>query len=138
MIRVANYRDKRNIMKQYPHTKPYLKRKGILYIDEEDSEYRGFAFVQKRNVVNETNLTEDLILVIEVFLEKDRNKGIASNLVKKIIDDAQENGVYQIVAYYQKNNTASHKLWIKNQFSVVEVLTVDSKSLGCIATYKIS
>lgn len=138
MIRVANYRDKRNIMKQYPHTKPYLKRKGTLYIDESDNEYRGFAFVQKRNVVNETNLTEDLILVIEVFLEKDRNKGIASNLVKKIIDDARENGVYQIVAYYQKNNIASHKLWIKNRFSVVEVLTADSKSLGCIATYKIS
>lgn len=58
--------------------------------------------------------------------------------MKKIIDDAREKGVYQTVAYYQKNNTASHKLWIKNQFSVVEVLTADSKSLGYIATYKIS
>lgn len=76
--------------------------------------------------------------MIEVFLEKDRNKGIASNLVKRIIDNAKENGVYQTVTYYQKNNTASHKLWIKNQFSVVEVLTADSESLGCIATYKIS
>lgn len=138
MIRVANYIDKINIMKQYPYTKPYLKRKGILYIDEEDNEYRGFAFVQKRNVVNEIILTEDLILVIEVFQEKDRNKGIASNLVKKIIDNAHENGVYQITAYYQKNNIASHKLWIKNSFSVIEVLTADSNSLGCIATYKIN
>ena len=138
MIRVASYRDTRNIVKQYPYTKPYLKRKGVLYIDEEDNEYRGFAFVQKRNVVNESNLTEYLILVIEVFQEKDRNKGIASNLVKKIIDNAKENSVYQIIAYYQKNNIASHKLWVKNRFSVIEVLTADSNSLGCIATYKIN
>lgn len=138
MIRVANYRDKRNIIKQYPHTKSYLKRKGILYIDEEDNEYRGFAFVQKRNVINEINKIEDLILVIEVFREKDRNKGIASNLVKKIIDNAQENGVYQIIAYYQKNNIASHKLWVKNQFSVIGVLDTNTNSVSCIAVYKIN
>ncbi len=47
MIRSANYKDKRNIIKKYPHTKPYLKRKGTLYIDEEKNEYRGFAFVKK-------------------------------------------------------------------------------------------
>lgn len=137
MIRVANYKDKRDIIKKYPHTKPYLKRKGILYVDEEDNEYKGFAFVQKRKVVNELNKIEDLILVIEVFQEKDRNKGIASNLVKNIIENAQKNGSYQIIAYYQKNNIASHKLWVKNRFSVIEVFTADSNSLGCIATYKI-
>ncbi len=138
MIRIANYRDKRNITKNYPHTKQHLKRKGILYIDEYNEQCRGFAFVQKRNVVNELNKIEELILAIEVFREKDRNKGIASNLVKKIINDAQANGSYQIIAYYQKNNIASHKLWIKNQFSVIEVLDANSNSFGCIATYKIN
>lgn len=138
MVRTAYYKDKRNIIKQYPHTKQFLKRKGILYVDEEDNEYRGFAFVQKRKVVNESNKIEDLILVIEVFREKDRNKGIASNLVKKIIDNAKQNGVYQIVAYYQKSNTASHKLWIKNQFSVIGVLDTNTNSVSCIATYKIN
>lgn len=74
MIRVANYRDKRNIIKQYPHTKSYLKRKGILYVDEEDNAYRGFAFVQKRNVINELNKIENLILVIKFSGKKTETK----------------------------------------------------------------
>lgn len=29
-----------------------------MYVDEEDNAYRGFAFVQKRNVINELNKIE--------------------------------------------------------------------------------
>ena len=32
MVRAAYYKDKRNIIKQYPHTKQFLKRKGILML----------------------------------------------------------------------------------------------------------
>ena len=137
MIELASYRDKKQIIKSYPYTKPYLKRKGTLYVDKINDECRGFAFVQKRKIVNEPNKTEDLILVIEVFKEENRNKGIASALVQHIISEARRNGSYQIIAYYQKNNIPSHKLWIKNSFSIIGVKNSVTQMVSCIATYKI-
>ena len=98
---------------------------------------QGIRFCSKKKIVNEPNKTEDLILVIEVFKEENRNKGIASDLVQHIISEARRNGSYQIIAYYQKNNIPSHKLWIKNSFSIISVKNPVTQMVSCIATYKI-
>ncbi len=137
MVLIADGREKRNIIKKYPHTKPYLKRKGNLYIAEENNTLIGFAFVQKRSIVNEPNKFENLILVIEVFDEGKRNKGFATKIINLIKEDAKQNNIYQLIAYYQKENMSSHKLWVKNNFCITHLSTKDKKDFGCVATYKI-
>mgnify|MGYP000001849385 CR=1 FL=1 len=108
------FRKKRQIIRQYPHTKSFLKRKGILSVAAKAGRLLGFAFVQRRKITTEPRLTEDLILVIEVFSPAERCKGIASALVGHIKEQAVAAESYQVIAYYAPDNLPSHKLWIKN------------------------
>ena len=77
-IREASCSVKRQIIRQHPHTKSFLKRKGILSVAAKAGRLLGFAFVQRRKITTEPRLTEDLILVIEVFssraLQGDRQR----------------------------------------------------------------
>lgn len=137
MIRVASLKEKRFIIKHYPHTAQFIKRKGTLYISVDERRISGFAFVQKRNLVNEKHLKEALILVIEVFKLEDRQRGIASQLVEQVKKDAAEQGCYQVIAFYQQSNTASHKLWLRNQFGVMSITQPDGSVSGCCAICKL-
>lgn len=136
-IREASFAEKRQIIRQYPHTKPFLKRKGTLAVALEGGQPLGFAFVQRRKIATEPRLTEDLILVIEVFDPAARRKGIASALVRHVKEQAAAAGSYQVIAYYAPDNLPSHKLWIKNQFCVSPPdRKLDSSLSSCCALYK--
>lgn len=138
MVKIAAFREKRWIIGQYPHTRKYLSRKGILYIATKDEICIGFALIQKRKLVNDPSLTEELILVIEVLQEEWRRKGVASELIAKIKEDAAARGRYQLIAYYQKENISSHKLWIKNGFGIaVERQAQSGEIVGCQAVFKL-
>lgn len=96
-----------------------------------------FAFVQRRKIATEPRLTEDLILVIEVFSPAERCKGIASALVGHIKEQAIAAESYQVIAYYAPDNLPSHKLWIKNQFCVTPPdPKLDRHLSSCCALYK--
>lgn len=60
-IREASFSEKRQIIRQHPHTKSFLKRKGILSVAAKAGRLLGFAFVQRRKIATEPRLTEDLI-----------------------------------------------------------------------------
>lgn len=138
MVKIATFREKRWIIGQYPHTRKFLNRKGLLYIATENESCIGFAFIQKRRMLNEPSLTEELILVIEVLREELRRKGVASELIDKIKEDAAARGRYQLIAYYQKENIPSHKLWMKNGFGIaVERQAESGKITGCQAVFKL-
>lgn len=138
MVKIATFREKRWIIGKYPHTRKFLNRKGLLYIATENESCIGFAFIQKRKMVNEPFLTEELILVIEVMREEWRRKGVASELIAKIKEDARARGRYQLIAYYQKENISSHKLWMKNGFGIaVERQAESGKITGCQAVFKL-
>lgn len=74
-IREASFSEKRQIIRQHPHTKSFLKRKGILSVAAKAGRLLGFAFVQRRKITTEPRLTEDLILVIEVFSQQSAARG---------------------------------------------------------------
>lgn len=80
---------------------------------------------------------ENFINVIEVFDSKNRNKGVASAIVKKCMEIAKENGSYQIQAYCDVNNVASHMLWRKNKFGIspVQMETRNWQVVGSFVTY---
>lgn len=136
-IQEATFREKKQIIRQHPHTRQFLKRQGILYIAAEQALILGFAFVQRRKLFHETALFEDLILVIEVFEPERRRKGIASALVDQVRQRAAADGSYQVIAYYAPNNLASHALWIKNRFCVTPPDKRQDENLsGCCAVWK--
>lgn len=136
-IREAAFKEKKQIIRQYPHTRQFLKRQGILYIAAEKAQALGFAFVQRRKLFNETSRFEDLILVIEVFEPEHRCKGIASALVERIRERATADECYQVIACYAPNNLASHNLWIKNRFCVTPPDQRQNRNLsGCYAVWK--
>lgn len=136
-IREASFSEKRQIIRQHPHTKSFLKRKGILSVAAKAGRLLGFAFVQRRKITTEPRLTEDLILVIEVFSPAERCKGIASALVGHIKEQAVAAESYQVIAYYAPDNLPSHKLWIKNQFCVTPPdPKLDRHLSSCCALYK--
>lgn len=136
-IREASFSEKRQIIRQHPHTKSFLKRKGILSVAAKAGRLLGFAFVQRRKITTEPRLTEDLILVIEVFSPAERCKGIASALVGHIKEQAVAAESYQVIAYYVPDNLPSHKLWIKNQFCVTPPdPKLDRHLSSCCALYK--
>ncbi len=136
MVTTAIPRQKRWIIKNYPHTKNYLKRKGILFIIEECNEIVAFAFVQRRNIINEPEKYENLILVIDVIKEDRRKHGLGTELVNAIKDYSLNSNVYQVIAYYEKDNMASHKLWVKNDFNVFDTEDDAGNIIGCVAIWK--
>ncbi len=136
MVKIATYKQKKWITKNYPHTKNYLKRKGTLYIYENNEDIDAFAFIQRRNIVNNTDKYEDLILVIEVFDENKRCNGIGTALVNVIKENALCTGAYQVIAFYETHNIPSHKLWIKNDFGVSSVTDRNGNNIGCVAIWK--
>ncbi len=96
-----------------------------------------FCICAAQEDYHEPRLTEDLILVIEVFSPAERCKGIASALVGHIKEQAVAAESYQVIAYYAPDNLPSHKLWIKNQFCVTPPdPKLDRHLSSCCALYK--
>lgn len=131
-IIIAKRKDVKTISNLYPYTKQYITRRGVLYLAKEDDRFIGCAFVVKRKAKGTLKL-ENLILIIETFNENDRCRGIASKLVETIKKDSKATGVYRVIAYFQDENLASRRIWIKAGFNIVE-----NESNGCTAEYVFS
>lgn len=135
-IKIGTESEKQIIMAKYPGTVQVMNGDGYLIIAHEQNEILGFAFVFRRKIpapVGEK--TEDFINIIDVFNQKNRNKGIGSAIIEKCIDTAKQNGSYQIRAYCDINNISSHMLWVKMKFGISPVKTSDGTICGSYVTY---
>ena len=95
----------------------------------------GFAFVFRRNIpVPVENIKEDFINVIEIFNEDERGRGVGTALVQEIIKKAKNDNIYQVRAYCDINNIASHYLWLKNGFGISPV-KIKEDIVGSFATF---
>ena len=118
-------------IKALKHGNKHLKkliwtgRNSYLLTAKRDGEIAAFAFVFRR----QAPMREDFINVIEVIDPADRRQGIGSALVAKVIETAQANGSRQVRAYFDRSNTASCQLWLKNGF------TLSPEGPGFFATY---
>ena len=55
---------------------------------------------------------------IEVFEPELRCRGIGTQMIQRIIEIARAEQVYQIRAKVKTENMPSHRLWLKNKFSI--------------------
>ena len=94
----------------------WTDKKSYLVIARKDAGIAAFAFVFRRKTEARW---EDFINVIEVTDPADRNQGLGSALVAKVIETARANGSGQVRAYFDNGNAASRTLWLKNGFALL-------------------
>lgn len=133
-IRIGTEEDKRDIINKYPHTKQVLGENGYLVVAEENENIEAFAWAFVRKIPAPIDKSEMFVNVIETFEPKNQRKGIASSLIKKLIELAREQSLYQIRAYCDINNISSHKLWEKNNFTISPVKNQNGQILGSYVT----
>ena len=133
-LRIGNEKDKEYILRIRPHAEPLLERSSYFLVAEED-DMLAFAVVMRRNVEAPVSAMEAFVNVIEVFDECNYCKGIASCLVQKIVEIEKESNTYQIRAYCDINNVASHRLWQKNGFGISPVKESNGQIPGSFVTF---
>ena len=129
-IRVGTHADKEFILNKHPHTKQVLGEGGYLLVAEENENIEAFLWAFVRKIPAPIDKSEMFVNVIETFESKYQRKGIASNLIKKLIELAKAQSLYQIRAYCDINNISSHKLWEKNNFTISPVKNQNGEILG--------
>lgn len=134
-IHIGNNKDIELIIKKYPYTKQVILENGYSVIAVSNQEIVGFAFLFRRKIPAPIEAEEDFINVIEVFSDAYRNKGIASAILSKCKEIAKEKGSYQLRAYCDIKNIASHNLWLKNKFGISPVKDSNGVILGSYVTY---
>lgn len=133
-LRMGNESDIEYILSIRPYAAPLFEGKSYCIIAEND-DILGFAVVFHRDIEAPVPAKEAFINVIEVLEESDHNKGIASCLVQKIIEMEKEKRTYQLRAYCDINNVASHRLWFKNGFGISPAKEANGQILGSFVTY---
>ncbi len=132
-IRIGEEADKERIVELRPQAEGYFTKDYFLVAEEED--ILGCATVFRRKIPAPVSAAEAFILLIDVFEEDNRNRGIGSLMVQKILEIEREKGTYQVRAYCDIKNTASHRLWLKNKFGISPDKQPDGSIPGSFVTY---
>lgn len=133
-IRAGNEEDKKYIIRIRPQASPLFSDKGYFIVAQED-EILGCATVFCREIPAPVMAEEAFINLIEVFEQSNRQKGIATLMVQKVLQVEKEKGTYQVRAYCDIKNTSSHRLWLKNGFGISPVKYSDGSIMGSFVTY---
>ncbi|MBQ3018602.1 MAG: GNAT family N-acetyltransferase [Clostridia bacterium] len=133
-IRIGTKEDKSAIIGKYPHTRQVLGENGYLVVAEENENIEAFAWAFVRKIPAPIDKSEMFVNAIQTFEPKNQSKGIASELIKKLIELAKAQSLYQIRAYCDINNISSHKLWEKNNFTISPVKNQNGEILGSYVT----
>ncbi len=133
-LRMGNNTDMEYILNVRPQAAAYFKGRSYFIVAEDES-ILGFAVVFHRDIEAPVPANEAFINLIEILDERNHRKGIASCLVQKIIEIEEEKKTYQIRAYCEINNIASHRLWLKNRFGISPAKESNGRILGSFVTY---
>ncbi|MBD5145140.1 MAG: GNAT family N-acetyltransferase [Ruminococcus sp.] len=133
-VRIGTETDKAEIIGKRPQAEGYFSNDGYFVVAEENGAVAGFAAVFSRDIPAPVTGTEAFINLIEVFEDYQR-KGVATLLVQEILKIEKNSGAYQVRAYCDINNSASHALWRKNKFGIAPVKMQDGSILGSFITY---
>ena len=108
-IRFGTDSDKEIIFAKRPHAAGFFSDGGYFVVAEENGEIVGFAAVFGRKIPAPVEEAEAFINLIEVF-EEYQKSGVASAMVQKIVETEKPKGTYQVRAYCEISNAASHAL----------------------------
>lgn len=135
-VKIGTEQNRQDILSKYPHTAQVIRSGGYIVVALEQNEIIGFTYIFRRKIPAPVGeITEDFINVVEVFSPGNRNNGIGSLMIDKCKEIAQESGSYQVRAYCDINNTASHRLWVKNRFGISPVKAPDGTICGSFVTF---
>ena len=120
MINIKNgtESDKQRLLSKYPNLDKYFFGNGQLVIAENGNDIIGFLWAHKRKISAPVEAEEMFINYIEVFKPELRCRGIGTQMIQRIIEIARAEQVYQIRAKVKAENVPSHRLWLKNKFSI--------------------
>ena len=134
-IRIGNEADKEYIFRIRPQAVSLFSGDGYFLVAEDGDEILGCTVVFSRKIPAPVPAGEAFINLIEVFENSNQQKGVASLMVQEVLKMEKEKGTYQIRAYCDIRNVASHRLWLKNGFGISPVKESDRSILGSFVTY---
>ena len=120
MINIKNgtESDKQRLLSKYPNLDKFFFGDGRLVIAENGNDIVGFLWAHKRKISAPVEAEEMFINYITVFEPELRCRGIGTQMIQRIIEIAKVEQVYQIRAKVKTENMPSHRLWLKNKFSI--------------------
>lgn len=120
MINIKNgtESDKQRLLSKYPNLDKFFFGDGRLVIAENGNDIVGFLLAHKRKISAPVEAEEMFINYITVFEPELRCRGIGTQMIQRIIEIARAEQVYQIHAKVKIENVPSHRLWLKNKFSI--------------------
>ena len=137
MINVRNgtENDKQKLLYDYPNLHKFFGDNGHLIVAEKENDIIGFLWAFVRDIPAPVEAKEMFINAIEVLHTELRCQGIGTQMVQKIIEIARNELVYQVRAYCDITNVPSHRLWLKNKFSISPVKMPDNTIAGSFVSY---
>jgi len=133
-VRIGTAEDKKEIIGKRPQAEGYFSDGGYFLVVEENGTIAAFAAVFLRDIPAPVQGREAFINLIEVF-ENYQRKGIATLLIQEILKLEKSKGTYQVRAYCDIHNAASHALWMRNKFGISPVKMPDNSISGSFVTY---
>lgn len=135
MIRFGTEAEKQTLLNEYPEIKNVILDGGYFIVAVIEDTVIGFLWAFKRKIPAPIEQSEIFVNIIEVIYTNLRCQGIASAMLNEIIKVAKEENVYQIRAFCDIWNIPSHRLWLKNRFSVSPVKMPDGSVTGSFVSY---
>ena len=135
IIRLGTDAEKQKLLTDYPNIKNVIRDGGYFIVAKIEDTVVGYLWAFKREIPAPVEQDEIFINIIEVIYTNLRCQGVASKMISEIIKIAKEEKVYQVRAYCDIGNVPSHRLWLKNKFSISPVKMPDSSIAGSFVSY---
>ena len=135
IIRLGTDAEKQKLLTDYPNIKNVIRDGGYFIVAKIEDTVVGYLWAFKRKIPAPVEQDEIFINIIEVIYTNLRCQGVASKMISEIIEIAKEEKVYQIRVYCDIGNFPSHRLWLKNKFSISPVKMPDGSISGSFVSY---
>ena len=135
IIRIGTDAEKQKLLNDYPNIKNVVRDGGYFIVAQIEDTIVGYLWCFKRKIPAPVEQDEIFINIIEVIYTNLRCQGMASSMLQKIIEIAKEEKVYQVRAYCDIGNVPSHRLWLKNKFSISPVKMPDGSIAGSFVSF---
>lgn len=135
IIRLGTDAEKQKLLTDYPNIKNVIRDGGYFIVAKIEDTVVGYLWAFKRKIPAPVEQDEIFINIIEVIYTNLRCQGVASKMISEIIEIAKEEKVYQIRAYCDIGNFPSHRLWLKNKFSISPIKMPDGSISGSFVSY---
>ena len=135
IIRIGTDAEKQKLLNDYPNIKNVVRDGGYFIVAQIEDTIVGYLWGFKRKIPAPVEQDEIFINIIEVIYTNLRCQGMASSMLQKIMEIAKEEKVYQVRAYCDIWNVPSHRLWLKNKFSISPVKMPDGSIAGSFVSF---